>query len=190
MTQTQSNSIREFFAAEHAQPIYCGDVAPTVIDSIRWATYEDYYIAAGRYNDHAGTRVLSVGLLSQRAGEQLWHICSDCADRPDALQWPEIVGAGDDSDSVRAVGYDDLEEEEADQMALTDEMDMDEDDARAHRARVAAEFDKIRKEMTEDSVLVWHDSEGTWEVCNRYPTAWTEDTTHYRIALIADGATL
>lgn len=181
----------ELFASYNAQGFRCrgGEVA---LDAPEWKKYEDFREAAELFNEKAGKEVMHVGLLKQLNGEDTWKVFNLDCDEPDALDYPEIA-IGFSTPDAYVVGFDGLDTEESNHMGDADMMleyedDFDEDDARDYREAVAAEFAKIRKEMTEDSVLVWHSDIGSleeaWEVCDRHPTAWTENTTHYRIALI------
>ena len=168
----------ELFASYNAQGFRCrgGEVA---LDAPEWKKYEDFREAAELFNEKAGKEVMHVGLLKQLNGEDTWEAFALNYDEPDAVRNPEMYSTSADT---HVVGFDSLNDEEACLLAVMD--DMEESDAQQFRALVTREFVKIREQMDEKHVLVHGADFDYWEVCDRHPIAWTEDTIHYRIALI------
>lgn len=168
----------ELFASYNAQGFRCRD-GEVALDAPEWKKYEDFREAAELFNEKAGKEVMHVGLLMQLNGEDSWKVFALNCDKPDAVRNPEMYTTSADT---YVVGFDRLADEEARILAVLD--DMEENDAQQFRALVASEYAKIREQMDENHVLVCGEDFDHWEVCDRHPIAWTEDTIHYRIALI------
>lgn len=185
MKQTYlATAVSEFFTGK-TQSFICNN-GQVAIDSAEWRIFPDFDQAAEDYNQQVGRDVLHVGLLRQRAGEQTWHVLDEEYGMSDALRNPEIYGAGDNS-SVRVIGFDDLRDEMDIYMAMAE--DMNDEDRKAWTERVNEVFGKaVYKEMDDLNVLVIEEDLSRYEIAERHPVSWTEDTMHYRLALIADSS--
>lgn len=179
-----ATAVTEFFAEDNAQSFTCNG-GQKAIDSFKWNIFPDFDQAVEDYNHIVGREVLHVGLLRQQSGEHTWHVCEEDYDMPDAIYSPDIYGAGDNT-NVRVIACEDLRDEQDTYLAMAD--DMEEEDRQAWTARVNDVFGKAIDEMSDLDVLIIGEGLEWHEIAERHPISWTEDATHYRIALVIDSS--
>lgn len=147
------------------------------------ASFDGIKDIAEAYNKEVGKDVLHVAIICRKHGQSEWAVDDDyVSSAVDAAEKPWVYGGGDCS-NTHVVAYEDIEAEE--EFILSRADDMAEADAKTYKTKINDKFCKIREMMIQNDVLVYNGPDlDSWEIRDRYPTSWTEDTIDYMVVLL------